>query len=79
MTNSKQRGRPKGANSFANVSLADLNNLLGPQASVVVSKMWLRDLGIDLDAPQRQTIALVAPPVEEEKKIEFVITPFDQD
>ena len=41
-------GRPKGSKSFINVSLADLQNFVGPDALIPVRKVWLHEVAIQL-------------------------------
>lgn len=40
------RGRPIGSNSFVRVSLRDLNRYLREDASVLVSKKFLEEIGL---------------------------------
>lgn len=77
MSNSKQRGRPKGANSFVKVSMTDLAKIVGPQSSVVVSKIWLRDLGAAVTESDSVSIPAVAETPPEQSKIEFAVTTFE--
>jgi hypothetical protein len=72
----KQRGRPKGSNSFVKVRMSDLVNTLGPQASIMVSKIWMRENGLTLDE-KPITISPVADIPAPEEKIEFAITSFE--
>ena len=41
------RGKKKGATSFVSVSLETLNNILRPEACVLVSRRFAETLGID--------------------------------
>jgi hypothetical protein len=77
-SNIKRRGRPAGSNSFVRVRVADLVRLLGNNVSVPVSKVWLRENGIEAT----QAVSMVVPQVAEEPqenqpKIEFSLTSFD--
>jgi hypothetical protein len=77
-SNIKRRGRPAGSNSFVRVRVADLVKLVGDNVSVPVSKVWLRENGIEAAQP----VALVVPqvieaPEENAPKIEFSLTSFD--
>lgn len=69
------RGRPKGANSFALVRMSDLEEYLGPNAVIKVSKIWLKEIGLTLDEP----VATIAPVTEEKEEtpIEFSLTTFE--
>lgn len=76
----KRRGRPAGSNSFERIKIADLLSLVGQNGSVPVSKVWLREMGVSLNAPTVQIqITPVAAPVEEEEKISFSFTTFDDE
>jgi len=44
---SKRRGRPAGSNSFARIRMVDLLKMVGENAVVPVSKVWLRNNGIE--------------------------------
>jgi len=61
------RGRPKGATSFAKIKLNDLTNYLGRDASVVVSKKWLSEVGISIEDNPKKVLT----PVDESDKIHF--------
>ena len=39
-------GRKKGSFSFSQVSLAQLNDMLGPKATVVISRKWAETVGL---------------------------------
>lgn len=39
-------GRKKGSFSFTSVPLAQLNEMLGPKASVVISRKWAETVGL---------------------------------
>ena len=41
-------GRPLGSKSFINVSLADLQNFVGPDTLIPVRKVWLHEVAIQL-------------------------------
>ena len=63
MSNKKSnRGRPRGATSFVRVSLRDLTQQIGENASVVVSKKWLESItgGIDELPPANIQQSLIA-------------------
>lgn len=75
-TPKRGRGRPKGTSGsvFVKVKIADLINHLGTNMTVVVSKKWLTDIGLDVkqDAPSR-----VIPAIEDNDgstdKIQYTI------
>lgn len=75
-TNPKRRGRPSGSNSFVRIRLSDLMKIVGDGAVVPVSRIWLRDNGIEANQP----VAMISVPNAEtprEEKIEFSLTSFD--
>ena len=72
----KRRGRPPGSNSFAKIKLQDLISMVGENAVVKVSTMWLRENHISIE----QKVNLVKTVVESEEpesKISFSVTNFD--
>jgi hypothetical protein len=64
------RGRPKGATSFSRIRLGDLNDHLGKEATVMVSKKWLEQMGINIPVEGKKTLT----PIDDEPKIQFNIT-----
>jgi hypothetical protein len=76
----KTRGRPSGSNSFVKMRLCDLSNLLGSNAVIPVSKVWLRENGISTGETLTPVVLPAAPaPVVEQPKIEFSLTTFDDE
>lgn len=74
----KQRGRPKGSNSFVKVKLSDLISIIGADGIVSVSKVWLREKNIDIaESYHKIQIAAAEEPVVEEEKIQFSLTSFE--
>tara|TARA_R110001592_G_scaffold341870_1_gene631238 strand:- start:1652 stop:1876 length:225 start_codon:yes stop_codon:yes gene_type:complete len=43
-----KRGRPAGSTSFVNVDMRTLNNLFNENVSIQVSRIWLKNLGIEV-------------------------------
>lgn len=80
------RGRPAGSNSFENVQIKQLLGLLSPEASIPVSKKWLRDtLGLMAAERPIQTITNDHPIIsrsteqeEAEEKVEFAMHSFEE-
>ena len=71
----KKRGRPKGSTSFARVNISYLINAVGTNASIVVSKKWLEEIGLTVSpAPPRE---LQFTPEQPEEKIEFSVNTFE--
>lgn len=74
----KRRGRPAGSNSFVKIRLCDLVALMGDQVVVPISKVYLRENGIDTgEKPVTLSLAPAAEPQEETSKIEFNLTSFE--
>lgn len=83
------RGRPHGSNSFENIQIKQLLGLLSVEASIPVSKKWLRDtLGLMAVERPVQTIKsdypIVQPAQEEqaeeetEEKVQFAMHSFEE-
>jgi hypothetical protein len=72
------RGRPAGSNSFTNVQIKTLLSLLSEEASIPVSKIWLRDTLSIVSAPApTQRIVSVPSEQEAEEKVQFSIEKFE--
>lgn len=72
------RGRPAGANSFVTVRMADLQQYLGPDGVVKVSKIWLSEIGLTVKEAVA-TIEATEERQETEKPIEFKMVNFDEE
>tara|TARA_R110002051_G_C8463573_1_gene458804 strand:- start:116 stop:400 length:285 start_codon:yes stop_codon:yes gene_type:complete len=72
----KKRGRPRGSTSFTRVQLGDLVRQLGPDATIVISRRWLDEIGLTVNpAPvKREVLREVAEP---EEKIQFSVNTFE--
>jgi hypothetical protein len=72
----KKRGRPRGSTSFTRVQLSDLAKQVGSEATIVVSKRWLDEIGLTVNpAPvRRDSLREVAEP---EEKIQFSVNTFE--
>ena len=66
-------GRRKGANSFINISLADLEKFCGSASVIPVSRVWLENLGAVVSEASKTSVASSPKKVEEEQKISFTI------
>lgn len=72
-------GRKKGAKSFVNVTLADLQKFCGAAAAIPVSRVWLEQIGAtiggDVQTPDwsRHVADSVAAEPEAEQKISFTL------
>jgi len=73
----KKRGRPRGSTSFTRVKLSDLAKQVGSEATVVVSKRWLEDIGLTVDPTPIKTTEAIREVAEPEEKIQFSINTFD--
>jgi hypothetical protein len=80
------RGRPSGSNSFENVQIKQLLGLLSPEASIPVSKKWLRDT-LGLMAAERPIQVIVSNPIvdkfedeeeETQEKVQFAMHSFEE-
>jgi len=72
----KKRGRPKGSTSFARVNITDLTNEVGKNASIVVSKKWMEEIGLSVtSAPVKMIVAQTTE--ETEEKVQFSVRTFD--
>ena len=66
-------GRKKGATSFANVTIADLQQFCGNATVIPVSRVWLEQMGACIQGDNRTEISVSQAPVEEEAKISFTL------
>ena len=73
----RSKGRPVGSNSFIRIRACDLIKMVGEMAVVPVSKVWLRENGLEPQESQIKIVAPVATPEETEEKIQFSITNFE--
>ena len=73
----KKRGRPRGSTSFTRVKLSDLAKQVGSEATVVVSKRWLEDIGLTIDPTPIKKTEAIREVAEPEEKIQFSINTFD--
>lgn len=71
-------GRKKGSVSFVNVKLSDLQGVAGANTPIPVSRVWLQQMGYELDGfkPSVEVTAAKAPVKQEEpeQKIEFKLS-----
>lgn len=77
------RGRPHGSNSFENVQIKHLLNFLSEDASIPVSKVWMRDtLGCIIEARPLQVIkhdeTAHHPTEEAEEKVQYALETFEE-
>ena len=76
------RGRPAGSNSFEHVQIKHLLNFLSEDASIPVSKIWMRDtLGIIIASRPIQVITndgVRDTEEETEEKIQYALETFEE-
>ena len=65
-------GRRKGATSFANITLADLQKFCGSATGIPVSRVWLEQMGASIQGSNPTPVSTVQPQ-EEEQKISFTL------
>lgn len=66
-------GRKKGAKSFVNITLTDLQKFCGSAAVIPVSRVWLEQVGATIAEPTQAVVAEKAPEPEVEEKISFTL------
>jgi hypothetical protein len=77
-TSKRGRGRPAGSNSFEHVQIKHLLSFLSEEASIPVSKLWMRDvLGVIVASRPIQTIKNETPE-ETEEKVQFALNTFEE-
>ena len=62
-----KRGRPIGATSTVRVKMKDLLKHLTSEATVVVGKTWLEEIGLGISEAEISTIKVVKPMPENTK------------
>jgi len=73
----RSKGRPVGSHSFIRIRACDLIKMVGEMAVIPVSKVWLRENGLEPQEPQIKIVAPITAPEETEEKIQFSITNFE--
>ena len=69
-------GRKKGANSFANVKLEDLQQFCGSATLIPISRVWLEKMGASITDANQTKVSVSQEPKEVEEKISFKVTNF---
>ena len=69
-------GRRKGANSFANVKLEDLQQFCGSATLIPISRVWLEKMGASITEANQTKVSVSQEPKEVEEKISFKVTNF---
>ena len=66
-------GRRKGATSFANITLADLQKFCGSATGIPVSRVWLEQMGASIQSSNPTPVSTVPQESEAEQKISFTL------
>ena len=69
-------GRRKGANSFANVTLADLEKFCGSATLIPISRVWLESMGASITEAKQTKVSVSQASQEEEQKISYKVHNF---
>jgi len=79
-TPKRGRGRPSGSNSFEHVQIKNLLAFLSEDASIPVSKLWMRDtLGVIIAARPIQVIRNEEHTEEQtQEKVQFALNTFEE-
>lgn len=75
----KTRGRPKGAVSLVNITLRQLNELFPLDSAIPVGAIWLREYGVTVQAPAPIMVTAAPEEREEEPQIQFSVTHFEKE
>lgn len=66
-------GRKKGATSFVNITLAELEKFCGSATGIPVSRVWLERMGASIQSTTPAPVSTATPEPEEEQKISFTL------
>jgi len=66
-------GRRRGAKSFTNISIADLQKFCGSATLIPVSRVWLEKMGASVSEAPKTSVASSPKEIEEEQKISFTL------
>ena len=69
-------GRKKGANSFANVTLEDLQQFCGSATLIPISRVWLEKMGANISSAPTNITTQEKELDKVEEKISFKVTNF---
>ena len=69
-------GRRKGANSFVNVRLADLEKFCGAASLVPISRVWLESMGASITEAKQTKVSVSQASQAEEQKISYKVHNF---
>jgi hypothetical protein len=54
----KGSGRKAGSNSFVRVTFSELSEYIGKNTPMLVSRVWLENIGISIESPKKSKIKL---------------------
>ena len=72
----KRRGRPRGSTSFTRININDLVQQVGSNATIVVSKKWLEEIGLTIRPATPKSTPIREVTEEPEEKIQFSVNSF---
>jgi len=73
---SKKRGRPRGSTSFTRININDLVQQVGSNATIVVSKKWLEEIGLTIQPATPKSTPIREVTEQPEEKIQFSVNSF---
>ena len=66
-------GRKKGAKSFVNITLAELEKFCGSATGIPVSRVWLEQMGASIQGTAPSPVSPIESEPEAEQKISFTL------
>ena len=69
-------GRRKGANSFVNIRVSDLEQFCGKNTLIPISRVWLESMGASITESYPTIVSVSQEPKEVEEKISFKVHNF---
>ena len=73
----KGSGRKAGSNSFVRVTFSELSDFIGQKTPMLVSRVWLENLGVSLSSENQTKPKIELTESEESDKVVFKIKNFD--
>jgi len=72
-------GRKAGSNSFVRVTFSDLSNYIGENTPILVSRVWLENLGISLASNKAEKPKIELTDSQESDTVLYKIKKFDKE
>ena len=69
-------GRRKGANSFVNIRVSDLEQFCGKNTLIPISRVWLESMGASITEAKQTKVSVSQASQEEEQKISYKVHNF---